>query len=75
MVARRRRFTAGDSWDYPAELQEFDGERYESGRDWLAARRACIPKPSSGAISAARWLLVLQEHYAIGREMRRDDSW
>jgi hypothetical protein len=75
MVARRVRFTPGDSWEFPPELLEFDGGRFASGRDWLAARRDVMPSPSSGAISGGRWLILLQEHYAIMRELRATDSW
>jgi hypothetical protein len=72
MVVRKRRVTVEDGWDFPADLREFDPDRHESALVWLAARRAVIPRPLTGEISARRWLEVIQEHYRFDREIRRD---
>jgi hypothetical protein len=75
MVVRRHHATAGDAWDFPADFHEFDADRWETGREWINARRALMPSPSSGEISGGRWLILLQDHYRLGRELRAADLW
>ena len=70
MVARKRRVSVEDGWDFPVSLLEFDQGTHKSPRKWLAARRAVIPRVSSPEITARRWLDVVREHYALEREIR-----
>lgn len=69
MVARKRRVALEDGWDFPVALREFDPARSGTPRKWLAARRALIPRVGSPEITTRRWLAVIQEHYALKREI------